>query len=109
LNGSGVFGAVEELTESGLGAFEDFFGNFQGAGGSDFPHDALVQEDIAVLAEPHGFDTHALGCDTRVNRPAVADFNAFLGVSTVVDVREVFACDFETFGVDAKGAAAVLE
>jgi hypothetical protein len=109
LNGGRVFGAVEELAEGGFGAFEDFFGDFEGTGGSDFPHDALVQEDIAVLAEPHGFDTHALGGDACVNRPAITDFNAFLGVSTVVDVREVFACDFETFGVDAKGAAAVLE
>jgi hypothetical protein len=61
------------------------------------------------LAESHGFDSHALCGDAGVNRTPVTDFDAFFGVAAAIDVREVFSCDFKTFGVDAEGATAVLE
>ena len=109
MNRSRIFGSIKKLPQGDFGAFEDFFGGFEGTGGGDFPHDALVEESVAVLAEAHGFDAHALGGDACVNRSAVTDCDAFFGIATVVDVREVFACDFKTFGVDAEGATAVLE
>jgi hypothetical protein len=53
--------------------------------------------------------THALRWRCLLYRTTVSNFNALLGVAAVVDIREVFSCDFESFGVDAEGAAAVLE
>ena len=109
MNGGRIFGAVEELAEGGFGALKHFFGSFEGTGGSDFPHDALVEEGIAVLAEPHGFDAHAFGGDAGVNGSTIADFDTLLGISSVVDICKVFARDFQTLGMDTKGATAVLE
>jgi hypothetical protein len=61
------------------------------------------------LAEAHGFHAHAFGGDAGIDLASVADFDALLGVTPVIDIREVFACDFKPFRVDSKGGAAVVQ
>jgi hypothetical protein len=61
------------------------------------------------LAEAHGLDAHAFGGDASVDLAAVTDFHALLGVTAIIDVREILTSDFQALRVDAKGAAAVVQ
>ncbi len=109
LDGGGILRAVEKLAEGGLGVLEDFLGGFETGGGGQLAHHALVEERVAVLAEAHGFDAHALGGNAGVDLAAVADFHALLGVVAIVDVGEILANDLEAFRVNLQRSAAVVK
>jgi hypothetical protein len=46
------------------------------------------------LAEAHGFHAHAFGGDAGIDLASVADFDALLGVTPIINIREVFARNF---------------